>query len=109
MADPAGPGKPGVPVGRPDVAAEVAAVFWSYEAALVASDTAALAEFFWDSDEVVRFGVADAQTGARQLREWRACQPPLPPGRRLADTRITTFGEDWAVVTTPSSAGRRFA
>jgi hypothetical protein len=100
VADRVGRGKADVPVRRPDVVAEVAAVFWSYEAALVASDTTALAEFFWDSDEVVRFGVADAQTGARQLREWRARQPPLPAGRRLADTRVTTFGEDWAVVTT---------
>jgi hypothetical protein len=32
--------------------------------------------------------------------EWRSKQPPLPPGRRLRDTRITTFGADFAVVST---------
>jgi len=87
-------------VNNPDVVAEVAAAFAGYEAALVADDKAALAGFFWDSQETVRFGIADAQTGTRQLRRWRDRQPPLPPGRRLADTRIATFGEHWAVVTT---------
>jgi Protein of unknown function (DUF3225) len=82
------------------VVAAVAAAFAAYEAALVADDKAALAGWFWASAETVRFGIADSQVGAARLREWRDSQPPLPPGRRLADTRIVAFGADCAVVTT---------
>jgi hypothetical protein len=92
--------EPEVLIDRDDVVAEVTAAFVAYEQALVANDTAALAEAFWDSPAVVRFGVADRQTGTARLRAWRAAQPPLPPGRRLYDTRVTTFGPDLATVTT---------
>lgn len=87
-------------INRPDVVAEVSALFTAYEKALVAGDAAALTEAFWDSEHTVRFGIADAQAGAAQVRAWRYAQPPLPAGRRLADTRVTTFGTDLAVVTT---------
>jgi hypothetical protein len=89
-----------VDINLPDVVAEVAAAFADYEKALVAGDVPAMTRTFWDSPEVVRFGVADRQTGAAQLRAWRLSQPPLPPDRTLTETRITTFGTDAAVVTT---------
>jgi hypothetical protein len=87
-------------IDRPDVVAEVAAAFTDYEKALVAGDVGALGAWFWDSPAVTRFGIADRQTGAAALHAWRAAQPPLPAGRRLYDTRITTFGPDLATVTT---------
>ncbi|MFF5231554.1 oxalurate catabolism protein HpxZ [Dactylosporangium sp. NPDC000521] len=87
-------------INRDDIVAEVEAAFVAYEKALVANDVTALAEAFWDSPAVVRFGVADHQTGAGELRDWRSAQPPLPPGRRLSGTKITTFGADLATVTT---------
>jgi hypothetical protein len=90
----------GVPVDQPAVVAEVAAAFAGYEAALAGDDKAALAAYFWDSAGTIRFGIADIQVGARQLQKWRDRQPPLPPGRILSGTRITTFGADYAVVTT---------
>jgi hypothetical protein len=89
-----------VDIDRPDVVAEVQAAFTDYEKALVAGDVGALDAWFWSSTQVTRFGIADQQTGAAELHAWRAAQPPLPPGRRLFDTRITTFGSDTATVTT---------
>jgi hypothetical protein len=89
-----------VDVNRPEVVAEVAAAFAQYEDALVANDVTRLAGFFWDSGEVVRFGLDDHQVGAEELGRWRRRQPPLPAGRRLIQPRITTFGTDFAVVTT---------
>lgn len=83
-----------------DVVLEVTAAFLDYEKALVANDTSALAEAFWESAGVTRFGIADRQAGAEELRAWRSAQAPLPPGRRLFDTRVTTFGTDLATVTT---------
>ncbi|GAA2590253.1 oxalurate catabolism protein HpxZ [Dactylosporangium fulvum] len=94
-------------VNRSEVVAEVAAAFAAYEKALVANDTAAMADAFWDSPAVVRFGIGDRQDGAEALRAWRECQPPLPAGRRLFDTRITAFGGDLAVVTTMFDYPRR--
>lgn len=87
-------------VNRPDVVAEVAKVFAEYEAALVDGDNVRLVDFFWDSADLVRFGLADRQSGYRQLRAWRLAEPPVPAGRRLSDTAIVTFGEDFAVATT---------
>lgn len=87
-------------VDRDDVVAEVAQAFAAYEKALVDGDVETMTDAFWADERVVRYGVDDRQDGASALRAWRAAQPPLPPGRQLADTRITTFGTDFAVVTT---------
>ena len=87
-------------IDRPETVSEVAAAFTAYEAALVGDDPDGIVDFFWDSAAVVRFGVADHQVGAAEQRAWRRAQPPLPPGRTLHGTRITTFGSDTAVVTT---------
>jgi hypothetical protein len=89
-----------VDVDRDDVVAEVASAFATYEKALVDGDVDAMTEAFWSDGRVVRYGLADRQYGADELRAWREAQPPLPPGRHLTDTRITAFGCDVAVVTT---------
>jgi len=87
-------------VNRPDVVAEVKAAFDGYEAALIANDVDALDSFFWDSAEVVRFGVADRQYGAAEIAAFRRNAPSAPPPRTLENTVVTTFGSDMAVVTT---------
>jgi hypothetical protein len=89
-----------VDLDRPDVVAEVAAAFATYEKALTNGDVDAMTGAFWADARVVRYGLDDRQYGAVELREWRSAQPPLPSGRHLYDTRITTFGADVAVVTT---------
>jgi hypothetical protein len=86
-------------VNRPDVVAEVTTAFEGYEAALVANDVDALDAFFWDSPEVVRFGVADRQQGAAEIAAFRR-RAGAPPPRSLENTVITTLGSDVAVVTT---------
>ena len=86
-------------VNRPDVVAEVKGAFDGYEAALVANDVEALDAFFWDSPEVVRFGVADRQHGAAEIAAFRR-RAGAPPPRILENTVVTTFGSDAAVVTT---------
>ncbi len=87
-------------VNRAEVIAEVAEEFARYEKALVDGDNETLVGFFWDDPALVRFGLADEQCGHADLRTWRLLQPAAPPGRRLYDTVITTFGTDAAVVTT---------
>ncbi len=87
-------------INRADVVAEVTEAFQAYEKALVDGDNDSLVGWFWAHPALVRFGLADAQRGFTELRQWRLAEPPVPPGRRLYDTVVTTFGTDTAVVTT---------
>jgi Protein of unknown function (DUF3225) len=84
-------------VNRPDVVAELTALFLDYEAALVANDVDALNGFFWQHDAVTRYGIADTQKGHAALVAYRASVPPPDFKRALQDVRITTFGSDMAV------------
>ncbi len=85
---------------RPETVAAVRRAFEDYEQALVDNDVERLNDAFWSSEATVRFGVADHQVGASAIAAWRRLQGPLPPGRMLEDTRITTFGDSFGVVTT---------
>ncbi|GAA4697579.1 oxalurate catabolism protein HpxZ [Phytohabitans rumicis] len=87
-------------IDRPEVVAEVAAAFAGYEKALVDGDADLVAGYFWESAATVRYGIADHQVGYAEQLAWRRAQSPLPPGRKLRDTRISTFGTDCAVTTT---------
>jgi ketosteroid isomerase-like protein len=79
---------------------EVRAAFDAYEQALFVGDVAAMTACFWDSAELVRFGIADEQRGAAALAAWRIANPTVPPGRTLSDTVVSVFGADTAVVST---------
>ncbi len=75
-------------VNLPEVVGEVSAEFEKYERALVGRDLVAMKSSFSSSPEVVRFGIADRQRGPEELAQWRANQPPLPPGRLLSETAV---------------------
>ena len=77
---------------------EVSAEFAAYEHALVENDVDRILGFF--APEAIRFGIADQQTGLEEQARWRRAQSDLPPGRRLKDTTIISYGQDVAVVTT---------
>lgn len=86
-----------------DAVGEVSALFEAYEAALVARDVEAIVGFFSDGEGSVamhRFGLADEQHGADQLRQWWLDQPPLPPLRRLESTRIVEIAPGVVVTST---------
>ncbi len=87
-------------INSPAVVAEVTEAFQRYEKALVDGDNESLVDWFWADEALVRFGLADEQRGYAELRDWRLNQPPVPPGRRLYSTVVTTFGTAAAVVTT---------
>jgi hypothetical protein len=87
-------------VDRPDVLAEISAVFDRYEAALVANDLDVLDELFWHDERTQRFGLADRQHGFAEVRSARRALPRQTPPRTLREPVITTFGSTLAVVTT---------
>ena len=87
-------------INDPDVVAEIAALFYRYDRALMDNDSAAMDAMFWDSPETVRYGPADIQHGAAAIRAQRLTVKAGQPDRRLERTVITTFGTDFATVNT---------
>ncbi len=78
----------------------VLASFRAYEEALSAGDVAAMDAWFADDPRTVRFGIAEEQWGAEELRRWRSVAPRAPAGRRLSETRVDLWADNLAVVTT---------
>jgi Protein of unknown function (DUF3225) len=85
---------------RPDVVAQVSAAFVAYERALLDNDTQAMNALFWNAPETVRYGIAEIQHGGEAIRLWRESCEPVPASRQLHRTVITTFGDDFATVST---------
>ena len=87
-------------INRPDIHAEVSAVFARYEAALITNDIAVLDELFWASEFTVRYGVNENLRGIEAIRAFRASRSPQNLARELRHTVITTYGDDFATAMT---------
>ena len=85
---------------RTEVVEQIRMVFERYETALREHDIAALNDFFLDSETTVRYGVTEHAIGLDAICSYRNSAPPLPPGRRLRNTIITTYGTTTASVST---------
>jgi hypothetical protein len=84
-----------VVIDDPATLAEVTAAFESYERALMENDTAALDAMFWNSDEVVRYGVGENLYGAAAIAAFRRARAGGAPPRVLKRVAISTFGTDF--------------
>jgi hypothetical protein len=82
------------------VVATVKEYFETYENALMNGDVELMTAAFATDPDIIRFGIGDMQRSPDELRQWRANQPPLPAGRTLDNTVVSTFGDDLAIVTT---------
>jgi hypothetical protein len=87
-------------INLPDVVAEVEAAFARYEAALISNDVATLDSVFWDSPQVIRYGMGENLYGAAEIAAFRAARPSVGLMRSLSRTVITTFGRDFATAST---------
>ena len=87
-------------VNRPEIVAQVTAAFVAYERALVDNDVETMNLLFWNAPETVRYGIAEIQHGSEAIRRWRESCEPVPRSRRLHRTVVTTFGLDFATVST---------
>ncbi|MCA3237532.1 MAG: oxalurate catabolism protein HpxZ [Curvibacter sp.] len=83
-------------INRPDVLAEVTAVFARYEQALVSNDVAVLDELFWNSPHTLRYGVTENLYGYDEIQAFRAGRPAQGLARTVLRTVITTYGADYA-------------
>ncbi|KAB7613571.1 oxalurate catabolism protein HpxZ [Verminephrobacter eiseniae] len=93
-----------MPVNLPQVVAQVEQAFADYEHALLIHDVPALDRWFWYAPQAVRYGVAEILLGGEAIRQYRQTCAPVHPSRRLQHTVVTTFGCDYATVSTEFTA-----
>ncbi|MBV6623323.1 MAG: oxalurate catabolism protein HpxZ [Rivularia sp. (in: Bacteria)] len=86
-------------VNNPALVAELTELYMKYEAALCSNNTDVLDGFFWDSMDVVRFGLNENQYGAEDIRAFRNSRPNFRLEREIINLKVVTFGEDSAVIT----------
>ena len=84
---------------QPALVAELRELYMKYEAALCSNDTVVLDDFFWDSADVVRFGLNENQYGAEDIRAFRNSRPGFKLEREIINLKVVTFGADSAAVT----------
>ncbi len=87
-------------VNRPEIVAEVSAMFARYERALMGNDVDDLVLLFWRSPLTLRYGVGEELHGHDAIAGFRAARVGGSPGRVLHRTEITTFGDDFATANT---------
>ena len=87
-------------INLPHVVTAVTRAFIDYERALLANELATLDAYFWNSQNTVRYGVAENLQGAQTIARYRRHCQPVGPGRQLLRTVVSTFGEDFATVST---------
>lgn len=101
-------------IDKPEILAEMEAVFARYEAALVNNDVAVLDELFFAAPTTIRYGIGENLHGIEAIRAFRLSRPSAGLQRRLGQTVITTYGDDFATASTlfyrdaaPGKVGRQ--
>lgn len=89
-----------VEVNNPEALAEMTAAFQAYERALVGNDIEGLNALFWESDLTLRYGVRELLYSHAEIAKFRRDRGPIDQRRSLRNTRITTFGRDFATANT---------
>lgn len=87
-------------INRPDVVAEVLAVFKRYEQALQENDITVMEEIFWNSGHTTRYGVGENLRGWQAISDFRRSGKLGRFRRTLLNTVITTYGSDFATANT---------
>lgn len=87
-------------VNIPEVVAEMTAAFMRYEKALTSNDVAVLDELFLNSPLTMRYGVTENLHSYDEIMAFRANRPSVGLEREIYNTRITTYGRDFATANT---------
>ena len=93
-------------INDPSVVREIEAEFAGYDRALASNDVAALNGFFFDSPFTIRYGIAENLYGHAEIQAFRSAVVASGAGPKRERTVITTYGNDFATVSTlPAPAG----
>jgi len=74
-------------------AAEVSALSDAYEAALLRNDVEEMNRAFWVSPGVLRFGIADMQSGYDEIVAWRTGAAPVSSKRRTLSKVVAALAD----------------
>ena len=69
----------------------------TYEAALMANDLDTLDALFWDTPQVLRYGVGENLYGIDEIRAFRKGRTGGSPQRQVIRREIVTFGDDMGI------------
>lgn len=85
---------------RPEIVAEVAALFEAYEQALIDKQVDVLDATFWDNPHTIRYALRDNGYGFDAIHASRVAAKPLAGGLKRTRLRleILTLGADLATV-----------
>ena len=85
---------------RPEIVAEVSALFEAYEQALIDKDVDVLDATFWNSPHTIRYALRDNGYGFDAIHASRVAAKPLPGGSKQTRLRlqILTVGADLATI-----------
>lgn len=86
-------------INDPATHAELADLYPRYETALVTNDVPTLTAMFWDSPQVMRFGVTENLYGTAELEAFRNSRPSAGLARTVKRLEIVTFGTDHGSIT----------
>jgi hypothetical protein len=86
-------------VNRPQVVAELTAIYERYERALVTNDVPVLQELFWNSPLAIRFGATENLHGYAEIEAFRRSRPAVNLERTIERQDVVTFGDDTGCVT----------
>ncbi|NEQ34409.1 MAG: oxalurate catabolism protein HpxZ [Leptolyngbya sp. SIO4C5] len=87
-------------INLPEVVAEVEAAFQRYETALINNDVAVLNQLFWQHPATIRYGATENLYGYEAIAAFRARRSPQNLARKLTQTVITTYGQNFATANT---------
>jgi Protein of unknown function (DUF3225) len=84
---------------RPEIVAEVRALFERYEQALIEKNVEVLDATFWNSPHTIRYAFAENGYGFEAIHAHRVARPPGPGTKeRRIRLEILTLGRDLATV-----------
>ena len=84
---------------RPEIVAEVRALFERYEQALIDKNVEVLDATFWNSPHTIRYAFAENGYGFEAIHAHRVARPPGPSIKeRRIRLEILTLGRDLATV-----------
>jgi hypothetical protein len=86
-------------VNDPTVVAEVTDLYLLYEEALSNNNLEMMDSLFWDTPEVVRFGITENLYGGDEIRNFRQNRSNPKIERKISNFKVVTFGKDAATVT----------
>jgi len=89
-------------INDPDVVREIETELAGYDRALGANDVAALNGYFFDSPATIRYGNAENLYGYSEIKAFRGAVVATGVAPKRERTVITTYGHDFATVSTLS-------